>query len=124
MGYESKIIVAERSGLDLTDGTSSLIIQVVCEYDLSVCRPVQNIFRMPETPVYFFGTDGNERIEKDCYGKQLGVCTVPQLIDWLNVMAENDKELAQYRRYKPLLAMLKAFDLTQWHDLICIHYGH
>ena len=29
-----------------------------------------------------------------------------------------------YRRLKPLLEYLKAFDKTQWEDLIVVHYGY
>lgn len=44
------------------------------------------------------------------------------VIEWL----EKEVEKSNYRRLKPLLSLLKGFDLSQWRDgeMEIVHYGY
>lgn len=66
--------------------------------------------------------DGNTLIEEDCYGEKLTTADFPTVIAWLEKEVKKD----DYRRLKPLLSLLKGFDLSQWQDgeLQIVHYGY
>lgn len=122
MGYESKIYIVEKSmiGKDV-NGKRMWFGDVVASFRLSKTPIHQEICdRFSPTDTYFYADDGNTEIIEDRYGKPLTEIPIPDLIDILE-RAENK---GHYRRYTPLIRMLQGFDLTQWGNLIALHYGY
>jgi hypothetical protein len=120
MGYESKIIVAERSTSSYGE-KGCIYCEVVSIFNLCKASFITNAFKKPEKPVeIYFDGDGDAPISEDCYGDQLTVASVADVIKVLK------KEISKnsYRRLKPLLGMLEGFNVEEWNDLICIHYGY
>ena len=107
MGYESKIIIAERSSSDYS-GKGYVYCEVVALFNLCKASFITNAFKKPEKPVeiYFDGGD-DESIIVDCYGDELTVASVPDVIKLLKQQIKKDK----YRRLKPLLGILEGFNL-------------
>lgn len=122
MGYESKIYIVEKStiGKDV-NGKRMWFGDVVASFRLSKTPIYQEICnRFSPTDTYFYADDGNTEIIEDIYGKPLTEIPIPDLIDIL----ERAESKEHYRRYTPLIQMLQGFDLTQWKNLIALHYGY
>ena len=122
MGYESKIYIVEKSmiGKDV-NGKRMWFGDVVASFRLSKTPIYQEIRnRFSPTDTYFYADDGNTEIIEDIYGKPLTEIPIPDLIDIL----ERAESKEHYRRYVPLIRMLQGFDLTQWKDLVALHYGY
>ena len=122
MGYESKIYIVEKSmiGKDV-NGKRMWFGDVVASFRLSKTPIYQEIRnRFSPTDTYFYADDGNTEIIEDIYGKPLTEIPIPDLIDIL----ERAESKEHYRRYTPLIQMLQGFDLTQWKDLVALHYGY
>lgn len=66
--------------------------------------------------------NGNTLIEKDSYGDKLKSADFSTVIEWL----EKEIKKSNYRRLKPLLSLLKGFDLSQQGDgkMEIVHYGY
>ena len=65
---------------------------------------------------------GKKKLTKeDLYGEKLIEIPIPDMIKFLKQMI---KEERLYRRYKPFLQMLKGFNLSEWSNLVVLHYGH
>lgn len=69
-----------------------------------------------------YSDDEDTLITEDCYGEKLKYTDFPTVIEWLEKAIEKD----DYRRLKPLLSLLKGFDLSQWPDgeMQIVHYGY
>lgn len=115
MSYESRIYIVKQS--------------IGCDYAQEIAK-----FNCSAMPYEFksifdktfagklYADDGNTLIEKDKYGEHLKYADFPTVIAWLEKEVESD----DFRRIKPLLALLKGFDLTQWQDgeMKIVHYGY
>lgn len=119
MGYESKLYVIDKS--DIFDANKMRFGVVVASFDLCKVHSVATDVRhYPKTDAYFYSNDGNTIITEDLYGKPLTEVPVPDMIQILE-RAAND---GHYRRFKPCIQMLKGFDLSEWGNLVVLHYGH
>lgn len=69
-----------------------------------------------------YADDGNTPIKEDCYGDGLEYADFQSVIGWL----EKETQESNYRRLKPLLSLLKGFDLSQWTDgeMQIVHFGY
>ena len=93
--------------------------EVVAVFDLSKCNSVTSQFRdYPATDCVI--TVGTTDIVKDLYGKPLNEIPIEDAIKNLRKAAET----SDYRRFKPCLALLNGFDLSQWDDLVVLNYGY
>lgn len=122
MGYESKIYIVEKStiGRDI-NGKRMWLGDVVASFRLGKTPIYQEIHdKFSPTDTYFYADDGNTEIIEDCYGKPLTEIPIPDLIDILECAESKE----HYRRYAPLIGMLQGFDLTQWKNLVALHYGY
>lgn len=46
------------------------------------------------------------------------------LSDVIKFLEDEVQRGETYRRIKPLLTLLKGFDMEQWDNLVCLHYGY
>lgn len=120
MGYESKLIVIDKS--DIFDNELNMRFgEKIATFDLSkvpsVARDVRNY---PDTDTYFYADDGDTQVAKDAYGQPLKEIPIPDMIQILERAAVGEN----YRRYAPCIQMLKGFDLSQWKNIVVLHFGH
>lgn len=117
MGYESRLyIVKECKAISYAE--------VIARFDCSKMGYGNGWRELFDNPFdcKMYAEDGNTLIEKDCYGEKLKTADFPTVIAWL----ENEIEKESYRRLKPLLGLLKGFDLSEWTDgeMRIVHYGY
>lgn len=120
MGYESKIYVVSHSKF-------SNYGQIIAMFDLCKMGYGNGWRALFETPVDYdvFIDSHDEETTVDAYDETLKDAPIQRVIDWLeNFIASGE----DYRRLKPCLALLKAFDKSSWenenHSLRIIHYGY
>lgn len=115
MGYESKLIVVNRDSNSILDYVWA---EVIAEFKMS-CLPWnhRDIF---QTPIDFDIYVNGEPTRKDCYGEHCQMAKPDYVADVLEEMAKEEN----YRRYSPVIGMLRGFDKNEWDDLEVIHYGY
>lgn len=117
MGYESRLYIVKNNK---TINYAEIIARFDCS-KMGYGNGWRELFNKP-----FEGTmykdDGDTKFETDCYGDKLEYADFPTVIDWLEKAIEKD----DYRRLKPLLGLLKGFDLSKWADgeMLIVHYGY
>ena len=114
MGYESRLYVIQKSDVGMEE--EKKWCEVIATFDL--CKVNINFRKYPETDSYFY--EGNEKIVEDCYGEPLRELTIKEAIQEVENAATRD----EYRRWKPILGLLKGFNEEEWSDLRVLHYGH
>lgn len=129
MGYESRVIIALKHTIERNNGEPYTFSNRLVTVDLSVCGyGFTELFEHKVDWSIFSPYPCNKcqddiEITKDCYGD---TCTytsdIEGLIEWL----ENHERVEHYRRFTPLIAMLKAYAAEDWDgdELIVIHYGY
>lgn len=118
MGYESRIYVVQKSGLGLEYGKS--FASVIAMFNASKYEGLSHVFKR-ETDCYIYSDNGFTTILEDCYGDEIKEAPLADVISFLEGELERGET---YRRIKPLLALLKGFDKSQWENLVCLHYGY
>lgn len=119
MGYESKLYVVQKLTRFEENGMRYGVI--VASFDLcKVSSVAHDIRSYPKTDTYFYSDDGNTQIVEDLYGKPLTEIPIP---DMIQILEKASSEI-HYRRFNPCIQMLKGFDLSEWKDLVVLHYGH
>lgn len=120
MGYESRIYVAEKCD-DFISESGRVFARVITSFDLScVGNDVLSVIdKSPETDAFIFLGEHDE-VFTDAYGKVMKEIAVPTLLETLEKAEANE----HYRRYTPLIGMLKGFDLNEWDNLVCLHFGY
>ncbi len=116
MGYESRLYIVKKC-----DAIN--YAEVIARFDCSKMDSKSwiELFNKPfDCKMYM--EDGNTLIEEDNYGDKLKSAEFPTVIEWL----EKEVEKSDYRRLKPLLSLLKGFDLSQWGDgeMEIVHFGY
>lgn len=117
MGYCSKIFIVGRSKRPMFDTECVIASFDCCKMDYKF----RDIFTK-EIDYKLFADDGNTTFDTDKYGNHLKSADFRTVIGWLN----NQVQKNDYRRLKPLLCLLKGFDLSQWQecDMQIVHYGY
>ena len=119
MGYEIRIYVVEKSSLS-PDDDGKRFAEVLAMFNACNFPGLPGVFKV-KTDCFIFADDGNTRIVKDRYGDELTEAPLSDVIKFL----ENEVQRGEtYRRIKPLLGLLKSFDMEQWDNLVCLHYGY
>ena len=114
MGYESKIIVVERT--EVWNGT--VVGETIAEFNLCVVNcNFADIFTEPiDLNLYM---DGNPTMS-DCYGRHCCMADVDDVVKALEKMSEE----IDYRRFAPVIGLLKGFEQNKWDTLKVVHYGY
>lgn len=119
MGYESRIYVVNKSKYPIViDGRK--YAETIASFDACVYPNLSSAFEK-KTDCYIIADDGNTIVSKDKYGDEL---TEAPLSDVIRFLEDEVQRGETYRRIKPLLGLLKGFDMEQWDNLVCLHYGY
>ena len=128
MGYEQRIYVGEPSPYPspLIDGNKTWF-QVFGMIDL--CKVggtlVTDEVLKAGKPVFMFGSDGDTKIDKDCYGTELVAIPIGYVIDALKEINLREKYSRTKWAYDMLVSMSKKrkgfHGMTATH---CIIFGH
>jgi hypothetical protein len=120
MGYESKIFIVRKGGLQGDNGKK--YAQEIAHFDLCKVYGVSDYLRKaPITDCYIYSDDGNTEIITDRYGKELTECTPEKLIDLIEKDIAKDGE---YWRYNLILATLRELEKLKDPQIYCLHYGY
>lgn len=117
MGYESKLYVVHKSS-NIKE-KDMYWCEVIASFDL--CKVDIDFRKYPDTDAYFY--EGDEKIIEDCYGDHLKELTLQEAITEI----ENAMTRGHYRRWNPILGLLKGFNEDEWgpvNALRVLHYGH
>ncbi len=125
MAYESRIYVVQKSQISSDENGMSYGI-VVAMFDLSSMNRwgafTELLENSPKTELYIYR--GGKKTIFDSYGDRLREMSLEDVIDAL----ETDQRREAYRRFRPCLAMLKAFvedNNNLWgQDLVVLHFGY
>ncbi len=118
MSYESKFFVVEKSTMPDYENENYVYGQVVTGFNAGCIPCIDEIKKYPLTNAYIYYND--EKVYEDKYGDKLIEIPIPDLIKIIRKASKNDN----YRRYSPLLGLLKGFNLEQWNDIVVLHYGY
>ncbi len=122
MGYESRIIVMNRSELTRPNGGNWVYTEnwVYAEKiaEMNMCCMGSDFKKLFEKPIDYTIYVNDEKTDEDCYGEHIKYATIDRIVEWL----ENYNE--DYRRIAPLLGLLKGFDESEWDELQVLHYGY
>lgn len=119
MGYESKIVIAEKSNNFVPS-----VYFVIAQIKLSKCDgEFLQIFdtygKDVENEIYVDG----EYTKTDKYDDICKEVNIEVLKDGLNKIIASDK--GGYRRYHILKGLLDSFNPYSWtEEIVCIHYGY
>lgn len=118
MGYESKIIVAEKSQWDCGEVHYFPIAEVDLSKTGNEFLEIYNKFGKPIENEFFYE---GEFVKEDKYGDICKEVNIEVLKDGLNKVVTKDR----YRRYNILKGLLDSFNPYEWSEnIVCIHYGH
>lgn len=121
MGYESRIYVVSKLDSLALSKKGKKYGTVIASINMGVCPGLPEIFDR-KAPCYIYSDDYDEHeIVNDRYGKELTESSIPKVIAFLEKEIESGED---YRRIKPLLGLLKGFDMKQWKNLVCLHYWY
>lgn len=119
MGYESKIVIAEKSVWD----NGEVNYFYIAEVDLSkVHSEFLQIYNKYGKEIEKEINVGGKWSKCDNYGDICKEVNIEVLKDQLNKIIANDKD--NYRRYHILKGLLDGFNPYEWDNIVCIHYGY
>lgn len=116
MGYESRLYVIRKGSGALEDEDGKAWAEVIATFNL--CTVNIDFFKYPATDSYIY--DGGERVVEDKYGDPLRELTIKEAIDEIELASIDEP----YRRWNPVLGLLKGFNEHEWRDLRVLHYGY
>ena len=114
MGYKSRLYIIEKSN-NINYGEKIAMFNLSCMHD----NEFRNLFNK-EIDFDFYAENGNDLLKTDCYGDILKYTDITTVINYIEKISKN----SDYRRLKPLLSLLKGFNLIQWRNLYIVHYGY
>lgn len=122
MGYESRLYIVNKStSYDKINGKEMVYGEIVAIFNLCKVPEVSDkMTKYPVTNTYIYADDGNTEIIEDKYGQPLTEIPIIDAIKILDYVSRTDR----YRRYKPCLSLLESFDLSEWQNLVVLHYGY
>ena len=116
MSYESRLYVVEKSSI----GENMKWAEVVATINMSSMGQdfFTEINKYAPTDCYFYNNEGE--VTEDMYGDPLTEVPITDMIEILGkISVDND-----YRRLSPMIGLLKGFDLSQWNNLVVLHFGY
>lgn len=120
MGYESKIVIAEKSVWDSGEVNYFYIAEIdLCKVGNEFLQIYNKYGKEIENEISVNG----KYSKKDNYGDICKEVNIEVLKDQLNKIIANDKD--NYRRYHILKGLLDSFNPYEWtEEIVCIHYGY
>lgn len=128
--YESRLYFVNAPTVKVANRSYPVFPVVVAEYECG-CMPYDFLYLFnagEEINFNLYVNSCNDQGEEvmvetmlDKYGAHCRMVKPDLIIKYIE--SHND-ELLGYRRAAPLLGLLNGFDLTQWENLVVVHYGH
>lgn len=115
MGYECKVYVVDAVDERWADTVAVFDLCKIGEKNLTSYR---NLFT--KEVGYKIFIDDNTAVNEDRYGAPLKSASVEDVVAWLTEVVK----VYKYRRFRPLLGLLKGFKKKDWPDLEVVHYGY
>lgn len=117
MGYDSRLYIVKKCGR-FND------VEVIARFEcgkMGSGNGWRELFDKPFNCV-MYAEDGDTEIKEDDCGDKLKYSDFRSVIEWL----EKEVKRSDYSRLKPLLSLLKGFDLSEWGEqkMMIVHYGH
>lgn len=121
MGYESRFYVVDKRNSSYEDNYEYFWAEKIATFDMSCVgnHLISNVKKYPKTDVYIY--EGDEEITEDKYGDPLIEIPINDMIDLLEETIDKEEH---YRRNMPFLRLLRGFDLSEWNNLVVLHYGY
>lgn len=123
MGYESRLYIVNKTTIRNL-GDTYFYAEQIASYDLSKTGEYKVFHQYPATDCYIYDNDGNTEILEDCYGDKLIEIPVPDAIKIVEELITKYPKRPYHYRWQPCLLLLKGFDLSQWDNLVVLHYGY
>lgn len=135
MGYESKIVIVERTSGTYPSGKNFVSASEIARFDLCKMgyeqvngKEFHKIFTIPIDFDIYVRTDEPEQDydpeywRVDCYGDHCAWATVDDVIDWL----EQSQVVNEYRRAELFLDFCKALKAheSDYKQICLVHYGY
>lgn len=117
MAYESRIIIVDKHTHNYKEN-SYIYAEYIAEIKMGGMR--HNFFDLFTQEIDYTVYVDDKETNTDCYGDVIKSAEPQAVIEWL----ENEVKTDDYRRLKPLLNLLKGFDLSQWENIQVLHYGY
>jgi hypothetical protein len=125
MGYESKLVVVQKSDLSPNEDCkgkvwAAKIAEVrLCKINYDV---LEKIRKYPVTNCYYYEHRVEDAILEDYYDKEL---TEVPLKDMIAILKDADA-MNNYRRYKIAIGLLESFNDDDWdtNDIVVLHFGY
>lgn len=123
MGYESRLYVVNKHDLSyIVNGVSRKDGETIAVFNLCKVPAVSDrMLKYPATDCYIFADDGDTEITEDKYGKPLREIPVQ---DAIQILEDAQHIEDYYRRYEPCIQLLRGFALSDWQNLVVLHYGY
>ncbi len=123
MGYELRLYIVQKSTLEGYQDTEGMFYgEIISMFNLCKMN-YEGVFHkacnsMRYTDCYIYSDDGHTPIIKDKYDERLREINIKPLIKIL------EKENQEYRRMKPVINLLKGFDINKYHNIMVLVYGY
>ena len=131
MGYESNVIIVKRNEYTAPHGRFVFGEQIAQFRMSNMGAGFSDLFRREGKEIDFdlYIRSGDEGTMLDYYGEHCKMIELSTLADYLKEQINNGDN---YRRLKPLLALIEAFDPEQWEaetprikeHLYAVHFGY
>lgn len=122
MGYETKLMVGVKREKFSCD--TETYFDIYAEIDLCKCgySSAINCVRKhaKKKKVFWYGSDGNERVTEDRYGEYPTPVAIKTVIKALKKDCKKD----EYRRFKWALALLEEMNKEEIEKLSVLFFGH
>lgn len=122
MGYESRLYIVDKTSFAIEIREKLMFYcEKIATFNLSKVPDVSNkLLDYKDTDGYFYAEDYDDIIIEDKYGKPLKEIPISDVIKIL----EDASSHSNYKRYRPCLNLLKGFNLSEWENLVVLHYGY
>lgn len=128
MGYEQRIYVGEPSRYPIPsidgDKTWFQVFGMIDLCKVGACLAPDDVVKAG-IPVFIFGSDGNTKIEKDCYGSPLVAVPIGYIVDALKAINAQENYTRTRWAYDMLVSMSKKrkgyHGMTATH---CVIFGY
>jgi hypothetical protein len=125
MGYESKLVVVDKSDLFTPDDDGKVWAEKIADVRLSVIDGdvLRRIKKYPVASCYYYEHGSEDKVVEDFYGEEL---TEVPLKDMISILKDAE-EMSSYRRYKIAIGLLESFSDYDWdttNNIVVLHFGY
>ena len=129
MGYETELLIGSKSSLtgkDRLTGKDVTWFEIFATIKLCECDLDSNLLALDRVnkdknwSLFWFGSDGDERITTDKYDDRLQ--PVP-IMDVINAL-KSDLKIEDYNRFRWALSLLESMQNNEYKNITVLLYGY